>query len=73
MLHHNFWHLNRVRQESSQIPQSAKLDGETELVVVAAALGNQREVGFVQEEVAGELLWGRVNSEPPVAGSLFIA
>lgn len=40
--------------------------------MVTAALGDQRMVGFVEEEVAGELLRRGVCCKPPVAGRLLI-
>ena len=65
-------HLNGIGQKRSQIPQGAELDGESEFVEIAAALGDQGEIGLVQEEVAGQLLRRGISSKPPVTGGLVI-
>ena len=50
------WHGQRVFQEGAQVTHRAELHGETEPLVLAALLRDQRMVGIVQVEVTGEVV-----------------
>jgi len=63
-------HLGRVGQERAQEADGAKLDGEPEAVVLAAACVDKVAVVRVEVEVAVELGLFRVAGVPAVAALL---
>ncbi len=60
-------HGGRIGQEGAEETHRAELRGQTEAVVVAAAIGEQRAVGLVEVEIAGELGGRRLPGVAPVA------
>jgi len=55
-LQHRHRHSQRVFKERPEITHGAELHGETEPVVLAALLRDQRVVGIVEMEVTGEVV-----------------
>ncbi len=55
-LQHRHRHSQMVFKERAEITHRTELNGETEPVVLAALLRDQRVVGIVEMEVTGEVV-----------------
>ena len=62
----------RIFEQSPEEAQRAKLDRNTEAVMVAAVLGHGRAIGVVEVEMASELVRCRFAGEPAVLAGLAV-
>jgi hypothetical protein len=70
---HDRWHLDRVRQEGAEVSQRAELNREAEFVVFSPTFSDQCQVGFAQEEKAGEVFGRGIMVVPAVPRGLLVA
>lgn len=65
--------LSRVFEKDAQHAQRSELDGDTQTIVIAAKRGDERAIGVVEVEVAGQLVGRRFPVEAGILPSLTIA
>ena len=73
VLHHRPRHVQRILQEHAQVPHRGGLEHESEPVVIAPPVTDQRLIGVIQQEEPFQVRPRRHAPEPPIGRGLCIS